>query len=92
MSLGICSIFTFSTFKVPLTVPTCMGEFAFFLLSSYPHSPFKLSSYGDVLTPFVGDKALTILGSEHEGGEKGIHDRDVSLLEQSTGGSEGADL
>ena len=45
----------------------------------------KLSAYGEVLTPFVGDKAITATGSEHEGGDKGIHDRDVHLLEQSNG-------
>lgn len=45
----------------------------------------KLEQYGDVLTPFVGDKSITIMGSEHEGGDKGIHDRDVAMLEQSTG-------
>ena len=41
--------------------------------------------FGKVLTPFVGDKTITISGSEHEGGDKGIHDRDVELLEQSQG-------
>lgn len=45
----------------------------------------KLKTYGDVLTPFVGDKSITIKGSEHEGGDKGIHDRDVAMLEESTG-------
>ena len=42
----------------------------------------KLSKYGEVLTPFVADKKITELGSEHEGGDKGIHDRDVTLLRQ----------
>ena len=45
----------------------------------------KLNGFGKVLTPFVGDKTITISGSEHEGGDKGIHDRDVELLEQSQG-------
>ena len=45
----------------------------------------RLSTFGEVLTPFVGDKTITISGSEHEGGDKGIHDRDVQLLEQSRG-------
>lgn len=40
----------------------------------------KLSKYGEVLTPFVADKSITALGSEHAGGDKGIHDRDVELL------------
>ena len=31
--------------------------------------------YGEVLTPFVADKSITELGSEHAEGEKGIHDR-----------------
>jgi len=43
----------------------------------------KLQQYGEVLTPFVADKSITNLGSEHPGGEKGIHDRDVELLERS---------
>jgi len=43
----------------------------------------KLQQYGEVLTPFVADKTITHLGSEHPGGEKGIHDRDVELLEKS---------
>merc|ERR1719371_17269 len=42
----------------------------------------KLSKYGEVLTPFVADKKITELGSEHKGGDKGIHDRDVTLLRQ----------
>ena len=45
----------------------------------------KLFHYGEVLTPFVGDKGITSTGSEHEGGDKSIHDRDVQLLEQSEG-------
>ena len=45
----------------------------------------KLSNYGVVLTPFVGDKSIASPGSEHEGGDKGIHDSDVQLLEQSEG-------
>ena len=45
----------------------------------------KLNVFGKVMTPFVGDKTITISGSEHEGGDKGIHDRDVELLEQSQG-------
>ena len=45
----------------------------------------KLNGFGKVLKPFVGDKTITISGSEHEGGDKGIHDRDVELLEQSQG-------
>jgi hypothetical protein len=45
----------------------------------------KLESYGEVLTPFVGDKTITERGSEHSGGDKGIHDRDVELLQQSQG-------
>jgi len=43
----------------------------------------KLQQYGEVLTPFVADKSITNLGSEHPGGEKGIHDRDVELLQKS---------
>ena len=35
----------------------------------------KLSKYGEVLTPFVADKTITELGSEHEGGDRAIHDR-----------------
>ena len=42
----------------------------------------KLGKYGEVLTPFVADKSITNLGSEHEGGDRGIHDRDVELLQQ----------
>ena len=45
----------------------------------------KLDSYGKVLTPFVGDSTITVKGSEHSGGDKGIHDRDVELLEKSDG-------
>ena len=45
----------------------------------------KLEKYGEVLTPFVGDKSITIKGSEHTGGDKGIHDRDVELLQKSDG-------
>merc|ERR1711872_1181095 len=39
-----------------------------------------MRKYGEVLTPFVADKGITHLGSEHDGGDKGIHDRDVELL------------
>ena len=42
----------------------------------------KLSRHGEVLTPFVADKSITDLGSEHDGGDRGIHDRDVALLRQ----------
>jgi len=42
----------------------------------------KLQRYGEVLTPFVADKSLTSLASEHEGGDSAIHDRDVELLRQ----------
>ena len=42
----------------------------------------KLGRYGEVLTPFVADKSITNLGSEHEGGDREIHDRDVKLLRQ----------
>ena len=35
-----------------------------------------------MLTPFVADKNITAEGSEHPGGDKGIHDRDVELLTQ----------
>ena len=45
----------------------------------------RLGEYGRVLTPFVGDKTITIVGSEHTGGDKGIHDRDVEMLEESNG-------
>ena len=38
--------------------------------------------YGEVLTPFVADKSLTSLASEHDGGDSAIHDRDVELLRQ----------
>ncbi len=34
--------------------------------------------YGEVLTPFVADKTITHLGSEHPTGEQGIHDRCVT--------------
>ena len=44
-----------------------------------------LSDHGQVLTPFVADKSITVKGSEHEGGDKGIHDKDVALLEESQG-------
>ena len=43
----------------------------------------SLGRWGDVLTPFVADKAITLMGSEHEGGDVGIHDRDVELLQQA---------
>ena len=42
----------------------------------------KLGKYGDVLTPFVADKSITNLGSEHTGGDRAIHERDVELLQQ----------
>ena len=42
----------------------------------------KLSRHGEVLTPFVADKSITELGSEHDGGDREIHDRDVALLRQ----------
>ena len=45
----------------------------------------RLGEYGRVLTPFVGDKTITIVGSEHTGGDKGIHDRDVEMLKESNG-------
>ena len=45
----------------------------------------QLGEYGRVLTAFVGDKNITVMGSEHEGGDKGIHDRDVAMLEESEG-------
>ena len=45
----------------------------------------QLGEYGRVLTAFVGDKNITAMGSEHEGGDKGIHDRDVAMLEESKG-------
>ena len=45
----------------------------------------QLGEYGRVLTAFVGDKNITVMGSEHEGGDKGIHDRDVAMLEESKG-------
>ena len=45
----------------------------------------QLEHFGQVLTPFVGDKAITVTGSEHEGGDKGIHDRDVEMLQRSQG-------
>ena len=45
----------------------------------------KLGGFGEVLTPFVGDKKITAKGSEHSGGDKGIHDRDVELLQKSDG-------
>ena len=38
--------------------------------------------YGEVLTPFVADKSITNLASEHEGGDVAIHDEDVELLRQ----------
>ena len=43
----------------------------------------KLEKFGEVVTPFVGDKSITVKGSEHEGGDIGIHDRDVELLLKS---------
>ena len=45
----------------------------------------KLSDFGEVLTPFVGDKSITITSSEHENGDKEIHDKDVRLLEEASG-------
>ena len=45
----------------------------------------KLGTFGQVLTPFVGDKSITVKGSEHEGGDKGIHERDVEMLQDSDG-------
>ena len=43
----------------------------------------KLESYGKILTAFVGDKNLTAKGSEVEGGDRAIHDRDVEWLEEA---------
>jgi len=43
----------------------------------------KLEQFGEVVTPFVGDKTITVKGSEHTGGDIGIHDRDVELLLKS---------
>ena len=43
----------------------------------------KLKSYGTVLTAFVADPAITATGSEHEGGDAAIHDRDVEWLEEA---------
>ena len=43
----------------------------------------KLSRYGEVLTPFVPDKSITNLGSEHEGGDRAIHDRWDSNADKS---------
>ena len=43
----------------------------------------QLEQHGRVLTAFVGDKSITIIGSEHTGGDKGIHDRSVAMLEES---------
>ena len=45
----------------------------------------KLSAFGEVLTPFVGDKSITATSSEHEGSDKEIHDKDVILLEEASG-------
>lgn len=45
----------------------------------------KLSSFGEVLTPFVGDKSLTKCDSEYEGGDKVIHDKAVGQLEEASG-------
>ena len=45
----------------------------------------KLSSYGEVLTPFVGDKSITECDSEYEGGDKVIHDKAVGQLEKASG-------
>ena len=53
----------------------------------------KLSQYGEVLTPFVADKKITELGSEHEGGDKGIQyprrRREVVTTVQRSGGGAG---
>ncbi len=38
-----------------------------------------------VLTPFVGDPAITPLGSEVEGGDRVIHDRDLQWLREADG-------
>lgn len=40
----------------------------------------KLSKYGEVLTPFVGDKSITALDSDYSGSDQGIHDRCVEQL------------
>ena len=45
----------------------------------------KLSSFGEVLTPFVGDKTITECSSEYEGGDKAIHDVAVKQLEKASG-------
>ena len=45
----------------------------------------KLSNYGEVLTPFVGDKSITECDSEYEGGDKVIHDQAVGQLEKASG-------
>ena len=42
----------------------------------------KKCRYGEVLTPFVADKSITNLDSEHDGGDVEIHDKDVALLRQ----------
>ena len=44
-----------------------------------------MKAYGQVLTEFVGDKTITESGSEIEGGDRAIHDRDVELLEKCDG-------
>ena len=45
----------------------------------------KLKQFGTVLTEFVADKKITESGSEMEGGDRAIHDKDVSLLEKADG-------
>ena len=43
----------------------------------------KLNEFGRVLTAFVADPAIMVTGSEHEGGDRAIHDRDVQWLEEA---------
>ena len=44
----------------------------------------KLSCFGEVLTPFVGDKSVNDCDSKY-GGDKAIHDDAVERLEKASG-------
>ena len=42
-----------------------------------------LGRWGEVLTPFVADPAITELDSEYEGGDVAIHERTMDLLQKA---------
>ena len=46
----------------------------------------------EVLTAFVADKSLTALGSEVEGGDRAIHDRDLDWLREADGEQGGREV